>query len=53
MNEQSYDKIAEWFVNYRKSSEVDGYILRLIERLEKGGKIFDAGCGGGVPNAEF
>jgi 2-polyprenyl-3-methyl-5-hydroxy-6-metoxy-1,4-benzoquinol methylase len=53
MNEQSYDKIADWFVNYRKTSEVDGYILWFIERIEKGGKILDVGCGGGVPNAGF
>jgi 2-polyprenyl-3-methyl-5-hydroxy-6-metoxy-1,4-benzoquinol methylase len=53
MNEQSYDKIAEWFVNQRKSSEVDGYILWFVEKIAKGGKILDAGCGGGVPNARF
>jgi 2-polyprenyl-3-methyl-5-hydroxy-6-metoxy-1,4-benzoquinol methylase len=52
-NERSYDKIAEWFVNYRKSSEVDSYILWFIEKLNKGGRIFDVGSGGGVPNARF
>lgn len=53
MNENSYDKIAEWFVSQRKNSEVDSYILWLSESLEKGVKIFDAGCGSGVPNAKF
>jgi 2-polyprenyl-3-methyl-5-hydroxy-6-metoxy-1,4-benzoquinol methylase len=53
VNEQSYDKIAEWFVNQRKSSEVDDYILWFSEKIKKGGKVLDVGCGGGIPNARL
>lgn len=52
-NEKSYDKIADWFVNQRKNSEIDRYVLEFSGKIKKGGAVLDAGCGGGVPSAKL
>lgn len=54
-NEDSYDKIADWFVECRRNSELGKAFLffDFLELLEPATNILDVGCGGGIPIAKF
>jgi 2-polyprenyl-3-methyl-5-hydroxy-6-metoxy-1,4-benzoquinol methylase len=53
MNEESYDKIANAFVERRKEVEPNEAVVEFGGLFQKGDTILDVGCGGGVPNAKF
>lgn len=53
MNEQSYDKIAEWFAADRAGTPVDKHMLVFTKRLKPGAHILEVGSGGGLPITKY
>jgi cyclopropane fatty-acyl-phospholipid synthase-like methyltransferase len=52
MNKESYNQIAQWFVENRSKGSISKYVLEFAEGLKVGSTILDVGCGGGIPIAK-
>jgi SAM-dependent methyltransferase len=51
---KGYDEIAPTYLGARSKDSEDVHLLEeLVERLPKGAKVLDAGCGAGVPITRY
>ena len=53
MNKESYNKIAEQWIESRNQSKVSRLIYKFIELVKQNGIVLDVGCGSGIPIAKF
>jgi predicted TPR repeat methyltransferase len=52
-NEQSYDKIANFFNSSRRDAKVPELVEEFSQYLKEGDRVLDVGCGGGAPITNY
>lgn len=53
MNKESYNKIAEQWVESRNQSKASMLVYKFLELVRQNGTILDIGCGSGTPIAKL